>query len=449
MAITFLMTTTTLKYRWSFIEMRNASLCTLLVLLFVSSIFCLVQGLQSYESIFSYGKVSYPADHIYYVAKDGSDSYDGSEVHPWRTIQKAASTLVAGDHVYIKAGIYNEKVIPLNSGTPENYITYAAYSDDEVTIDGTGTSDRGTWGGLFDVSDKSYIKISGLRIINSPVAGIFACAASHIIVENCYAYNTYSSGIGFWDSDNIIIVGNEVELACNGGGEECITVSGVNVFEVKNNYVHDPGRGPLGGEGIDIKESSCNGKVYGNTVAHGRPCGIYVDAWDGHLYNVEVFQNVIYDIPDWGIALATEAGGNLENIKVYNNIVYGCYHGLAVYEYEGTKRDLYVINNNFYNNIYVDWYIGIGVFSSVTNFILRNNIIYKSGGISAEYPIVEDHNLVDIDPLFVDASNGNFHLKSGSPAIDNGSSINAPSIDFDGTPRPQGAAFDIGAFEFV
>lgn len=49
----------------------------------------------------SYGK-------IYYVAKNGNDSNPGTESQPWRTIQKAAETLVAGDTVYIKAGTYNE-----------------------------------------------------------------------------------------------------------------------------------------------------------------------------------------------------------------------------------------------------------------------------------------------------------------------------------------------------
>ena len=52
------------------------------------------------------------------------------------------------------------------------------------------------------------------------------------------------------------------------------------------------------------------------------------------------------------------------------------------------------------------------------------------------------------DPDFVDASLGDFHVLGGSIAIDNGSSVAAPSVDYDGTSRPQGAGWDIGAFEF-
>ncbi len=56
------------------------------------------------------------------------------------------------------------------------------------------------------------------------------------------------------------------------------------------------------------------------------------------------------------------------------------------------------------------------------------------------------------DPRFVDVGSRDFHLKSGSPAID----AAIPSVfgldsakDLDGTPRPKGAKPDIGAYEFT
>jgi hypothetical protein len=55
---------------------------------------------------------------IYYVAPTGNDDNPGSLDYPWRTIQKAANTLVAGDTVYIRAGVYQEQVLPQNSGSP-------------------------------------------------------------------------------------------------------------------------------------------------------------------------------------------------------------------------------------------------------------------------------------------------------------------------------------------
>jgi hypothetical protein len=58
----------------------------------------------------------------------------------------------------------------------------------------------------------------------------------------------------------------------------------------------------------------------------------------------------------------------------------------------------------------------------------------------------EDHNLIGVDPKFIDASNGDFHLQSDSPAINAG----VPTIikDIEGTSRPQGPSYDIGAYEY-
>ena len=50
------------------------------------------------------------------------------------------------------------------------------------------------------------------------------------------------------------------------------------------------------------------------------------------------------------------------------------------------------------------------------------------------------------DPLFVDAQLNDFHVESGSPLIDAGSSLTSTLISIDGTSR--GATPDIGAYEF-
>jgi hypothetical protein len=54
------------------------------------------------------------------------------------------------------------------------------------------------------------------------------------------------------------------------------------------------------------------------------------------------------------------------------------------------------------------------------------------------------------DPLFVDALNGDYHLMTNSPAIDQVNPLQAPAIDHDGIPRPvpdPGKA-DMGAYEW-
>jgi hypothetical protein len=56
--------------------------------------------------------------------------------------------------------------------------------------------------------------------------------------------------------------------------------------------------------------------------------------------------------------------------------------------------------------------------------------------------------LINIAPGFVNPSAGDFHLMSTSPAIDAADPAATISADYDGTPRPQGARRDIGAFEY-
>jgi hypothetical protein len=58
------------------------------------------------------------------------------------------------------------------------------------------------------------------------------------------------------------------------------------------------------------------------------------------------------------------------------------------------------------------------------------------------------NNILNQDPRFVNGANGDFHLVMGSPAINAADPSATVSVDYDGTARPQGAARDIGAFEY-
>jgi parallel beta-helix repeat protein len=420
------------------------------------------------------------AADTYYVAPAGNDGWPGTLNQPWRTIQRAADTLAPGDTVYVKAGIYSERVTPSISGSAGNVITYAAYQNDLVTIDGSAVALPSWGGGLFEISGLSYITVSGLRVVNvgpgDNDVGILVDSSDHVVISNCSTYNTASSGIAAWDSSDIVIADNEVELACNDGEQECITVANTDVFEIRNNHVHHGGPGSIGGEGIDAKDGSRNGKVFGNHVHHINRLGIYVDSWDKHTYAIEVYGNVAHHCAGDGFALAAENGGLLEDVVVFNNIAYANDHvGLTVggWGEPGASHpmsDITVVNNTFHDNGRAGWGGGILIDNpEVTGLVIRNNICSENSDFQianeafAPNPTV-DHNLIDGtqaytgavngadhqtgDPRFADAANADYHLLDGSPAIDNGSSTGAPVVDFDGSPRPFGAGHDIGAFEY-
>ena len=64
-----------------------------------------------------------------------SDTNDGTEAHPLKTIQRAADLAEPGTKVRIHAGLYRECVHPRKGGTdPEHMICYEAFGDGPVVI---------------------------------------------------------------------------------------------------------------------------------------------------------------------------------------------------------------------------------------------------------------------------------------------------------------------------
>jgi len=54
---------------------------------------------------------------------------------------------------------------------------------------------------------------------------------------------------------------------------------------------------------------------------------------------------------------------------------------------------------------------------------------------------------ISVDPKFVSAGESDFRLDPSSPCVNAGGSTGEPTVDIDGTPRPQGPAREIGAYE--
>ena len=427
----------------------------------------------------------------YYVSPNGSDSDSGTELKPWKTIQHAANTLKAGDLVYIKAGTYKEMVhLNQHSGTIADYITFSAYPGDEgmAIVDGTGIQVP-AYTGLIYLDQVNYIEIKGLNIRNSKEAGILVDYSTHILISGCRIFNTHSSGIGVWDCSYVFIDDNNIDHACMGnqGGapdiQECLTVSNTKTFEVSNNKVHDNNVDLLGGEGIDVKEECENGQVYNNEVYNLMyDLGIYVDAWSSTCQNIDVFNNKVYNT-SIGIALSSEDGGVLQQIQLYNNIILNNReNGIVISNWEknGLRKDINIINNTVFQNGETDSWGG-GIFvetTNVENIKIINNIVSDNAewqiAVNTTTNIVVDHNLVyqfkgwndpgevevkgtnciESDPMFAGIAIEDFHLITGSPCIDAGSSANAPDFDFDYLIRPfdgnnDGTAlYDIGAYEF-
>jgi hypothetical protein len=427
-------------------------------------------GLFSPHSIYASG-------NIYYVAKNGSNSNPGTLSQPWLTIQKAASTVKAGDTVYVRAGTYYEWVIVSNSGAAGNPITFAAYPGEYPIIDASAIPNYGYPVAIFNIWNSAYINLKGFEIRNNPLyqgVYVYGDSASNIILQNLKIHGTADSGIlivhDWWSSvpagtiPNVTIDGCEVyDTNRSFSSQESISFVGVSNFEVKNSKIHDTNNLK---EGLTLKPGT-NGSVHDNEM-YNTKIGIYIDS---NSTNVNVYNNNIHNCYSAGIAMGAEQGETQSGISIYNNLSYNNAFGFQALPYNGYKT-FSLINNTFYNNASG----GIGIYDSgwyQVGCVIRNNIIVGNKGSSvpllqyAAYPtgITMDHNLfydslgynsvnkygtsyIQANPLLTSPAT-DFSLQASSPAISAGSATYAPSVDYAGNARPQSSSYDIGAYEYV
>ena len=225
-------------------------------------------------------------------------------------------------------------------------------------------------------------------------------------------------------------------------------MAGVNAQfnEFINLDVHDNGVDPGNDHGIYI--SASNNLIEGSAFFRNASHGIHIHG-DTPNNNVVRF-NLSYDnsrTGAWGAGIGIYTGsGNL----VYNNIVWGNNDGLWI-NYNVSDSKIY--NNTIYGNADYGLLIGDGATGGggTTNNIIRNNIVIGGRlGVLVDAGIATTlSNNLTTDPKFVNAAGADFHLQAGSPAIDAGIAIAEVYTDFDGIARPQGTAYDIGAYEFA
>ncbi|MEQ1558683.1 MAG: right-handed parallel beta-helix repeat-containing protein [Methyloglobulus sp.] len=416
----------------------------------------------------------------YYVATWGNDSAAGALSSPFRTIAKASKLVSAGDRAIIRAGNYSERIVVQRSGASGRPITYMAYPNEKVTINGSGVSVP-YWGGLVDVNSKSFITLQGLNVVNSSSNGIFGYQVANIVVTKCSTYNTVSSGIGMQTGRNITVTGNDIGLANTTGQQENLTIASVNNFEVSYNHVHDGGKSNNGGEGIVAKGDSHNGKIFGNRVHGINRGGIYVGPYAGWFTDVQIYNNTVYSNAADGILIGNEAGGYLEDVDIYNNVVYNnAWSGIHVWGggeagHSHAMGRIHIKNNTVVKNGWGAW--DPGIVSSNPNLVnlgIINNLVSQNTGIQIQittalapshYIILNNlvdnshrgwkrygdidkfgNNVVNALPNFIDAKNNNYRIATNSPAVGKGLSASGlPTFDY--AFKARGGSMDIGAFQ--
>jgi hypothetical protein len=441
--------------------------------------------------------VSASGPKTYYVSTTGNDSNPGTLTQPWRTIQKAANNMSAGDTVIANAGNYSgERVLVRRSGSAGAPITFQANGN--VFMNG------------FDV-DANYTTIKGFNITATTDRwddgwGIFA-VGHHNIFEDNYVYFCIMGGIQLYvDStvdptvtNNCIIRNNKL----NRNGMNGISVMGrdnlIEGNEIWDTIQHHPNHAGnenwLDADGMHFFGSGhVFRKNYIHNITLGAPWNVdpHTDCWQH--WSADGFEdasNILFEQNYCDITTASyhgqgwmiepgSSGYRPSNLTMRNNIVkaFSVVNAIGV---DGIK----IIGNTFLNDPSFIAYPnpnGIHI-EDFTNAVVKNNILYdminhpicltgsgydsaQTGG-NLEYrsdgqalwinddwchynSTMRAKDLWGVNPQFVNVGAKDYHLQASSPAINAGLNLGTILInDYEGNTRPQGAGYDIGAFEYV
>ena len=380
-----------------------------------------------------------------------------------------------------------------------------------VRIQGFRIQNYGTKNaGVFPMGIMVEGACSYIQLLDNVVYNIYTTAeAQGGGAQGIAAYGTSATA----SINNLTISGNTL-YGLRTGSSESMTVNGnVQYFAITNNTVHDNdniGIVAIGYEKTAPNSSvdqARDGTISQNLVYHITSAknpnyhgqlgadGIYVDGGT----RIVIEQNVVYNA-DIGIEAASEHYHRLSSyVTIRNNLVYRSYiQGISIGGYAnsvGGSDHCTIVNNTLYMNDSTQ--SGSGEFSinyHTSNNLFENNIVYAneqglmigntiqtgSGpGISTNYNLYyssvgnsnaqwiwnrhtytglaafvratqDDLNSQFTDPGFLDASTGNFHLSSSSPALKKGlvlSSSIVGTVDLDGNPRILNGTIDLGCYE--
>lgn len=416
-----------------------------------------------------------------YVAPWGNDSNDGSFEHPWKTLRHSVSQLVPGDTLIVLPG--NGRSRPLIMGMKEVRTA-------------------------FDLSGRSYIWMENLEITHYPCGrgntiyfwdGIAALdsPAHNLVFKDIYIHHIDGFGMNFCDIDSVQILNCRLEYCGFGalggpppqhGGWRHVVIRGCTLSYSGHYYrgTNDARPAYDRPDGFGIEPSSGPILIENTIAAHNYGDGIDSKAESTTVIGCIVANNTCDGIKLWG-----------DGSKMINCLIYGRGDGdntrspwspICFDQIEKPNAEFEVINCTIDDQLGGNYVLYIQYDAPYANIpikvTLKNTIISSRGPEAPIYvrgsctfiaenclfyipnsewvleygdSIYTQSTIVNFgtgniygDPLFVKTgwgTEGDYHLRDGSPAIDRGTPNGAPNIDLDGNQRPLGSGYDIGCYE--
>ena len=388
------------------------------------------------------------------------------------TIQGAINLASSGDTVLVSPGTYPEAInfsgknLAVRSVGGPSVTTISAPAMTPVVMFVTGEGPSAVLDGFTLTGGKPdfvapyfgdgggiFIKDASPTISNNIVTGNVACRGGGIQVlfgSSLISGNTLTDNRA--DCSQIGLSG-----VFWGGG---ISLQGAGAAVVVDNLITDN----LAGTGSAVGMfGATTSTIVGNTIV--RNTSTFLDCIDGgtiwmaNQSDADIVQNLIAmneGICHGGVVFLVPFGAR--GPALINNTIAlnggAASSGIYAEGFDDTTR--------LVNNIVVGKpgtvALGCGTLYATAPPIMRNNVIWSSGGTAASNFCAGQIGLngnVSVDPRLAAPASGDYRLLPYSPAIDagDGTDPRIPTSDFDGAPRVQDgngdgtAVVDIGAFE--
>ncbi len=144
---------------------------------------------------------------VYYVSLNGSDSGQGTLNDPFATINKSLGSLIPGDTIMVRGGIYalGTTISISGSGTSGSYCTLMAFPGERPILDFSSQALSGSNRGIKLTG--SYWHIEGFDITGAGDNGLKIEGGNYNEIVNCAFYRNRDSGlqIGNGSSNNKVI----------------------------------------------------------------------------------------------------------------------------------------------------------------------------------------------------------------------------------------------------
>lgn len=448
---------------------------------------------------------------IYYVDEaGGNDSNSGlSSSEAWRTVGKVNSSMslfAPGDSILFRRGqnFRSQGELRITSGGASgNYVTYGAY--------GTGGKPI-LYRILCNSSNVGYVAVQDFEIYGVDTAiGFVGENSHHITISRCSIHDMSNNGI-ILSRINTYLIEDCVITDCNNGGIGILGSATYKITNgiIRNNRVGNIRENDaisLHKRDVTLDDCGPNHLLVNNVCYNCAENGIditsgsyvtlrgnetYGNQEGGILVGAETLANVVidrhYSHEDYiGIVF-----GGGKNVTLTSSIIYNAsYHQIILFP-QTSLTDFKAYHNTFVFGPSSTGLI-LDINSNVSNVAFKNNIFistqysnpktyirYMDGATPSSTASDFDYNTYwrrdddsstrwnaggnisfstwqsvwgqDIhgqwaNPRLVSLSEKDYHLLSSSPCIDAGTSTTV-RLDFEGTSIPQGAAPDVGAYEY-